>query len=255
MHPARGVSVFDVIAALGGGLFVLTSIATGLRLAWTGLRQRNLAEGTLGAGLFLIAGLGYPLLSVAQGATALSDGVRSAVLVGHMSSYVFGMGCIAFFTGQVFRPDSRAAHALALAVPISLAAAMALQIAGPGTIDYLVRNQGPWYVNSWIGLFILLWAGAESLHHHRLLLRRMRLGLADPVVVNRIFLWGCAMITASSMSASSLVLEALGIQVAGTAVGAAIIGPLGMVAAGTLYLAFWPPARYLSWVATRTQNP
>lgn len=240
--------MFDLIAGVGGGLFVLMSLLTGARLAWTGLRQRSLPESTLGLGLFLIAGIGYPLLSVAQGATALPDSVRAAVLAVHMSCYLVGMSCIAFFTGKVFRPDSAVARALTIAVPISLASAVALQIAGPGLTDYLTRNEGPWYANSWISLFILIWAGAESLHHRRMLGRRMHLGLADAVVVNRIFLWGIAMIIAGSMSASSLLLEAIGIQVAGTAVGAAIIGPLGVLAASTLYLAFWPPAQYLAWV-------
>lgn len=247
--------MFDSIAAVGGGLFVLISLVTGARLARTGIRQRSLPELTLGLGLFLIAGLGYPLLSVAQGATALPDTIRAAVLACHMACYVVGMSCIAYFTGQVFRPGSAVARALMLAVPVSLTAAVALQIAGPGLSDYLVRNHGPWYFNSWLSLFILIWAGAESLHHHRMLGRRMHLGLADPVVVNRIFLWGFAMIIAGSMSAFSLVLEAVGIQVAGTAVGAAVIGPLGVLAAGTLYLAFWPPSRYLAWVRARAETP
>lgn len=243
--------MFDWIAGVGGGLFVLLSVATGARLAWTGMRQRSLAELTLGLGLLLIAGLGYPLLSVAQGATELARSARAAVLAAHMACYLVGMACIAFFTWRVFRPGSAAARAATVAVVIALVAAAALQVAGPGLNDYLERNHGPWYANSWISLVILIWAGGESLHHARLLQRRMRLGLADPVVANRIFLWGCAMVVAGCMSAASLALEAAGTQVAGTAVGAAVIGPLGLLAASTLYLAFWPPAPYLAWVRAR----
>ena len=48
-------------------------------------------------------------------------------------------------------------------------------------------------------------------------------------------------------------LEALGIPVIGTWLAALISGPLGLICATSLYLAFLPPARYLSWIESRAE--
>jgi hypothetical protein len=243
--------MFDWIAGAGGGLFVLASLVVGGRLLLLGARTRSLPELAIGGGLFLSGGLGYTLQSVAQIATGLPDDARIAFFLGHGLCNVVGLGGLALFTANVFRAGSPVARAAALCVPAGLAIAMGVQVAGPGVMEFLATAKGPWVANTWIGLAVLLWSGCEALWHHRLLARRIALGLADPVATNRMFLWGFAMCTAASISAMSLTAEALGHRVLGTALGAALVGLPGLVCASALALAFWPPAGYLGWVEGR----
>ena len=49
-------------------------------------------------------------------------------------------------------------------------------------------------------LATLLWTGIESLAYSSALKRRLVLGLADPVVADRVQLWGIGMLLASVMS-------------------------------------------------------
>ena len=44
-------------------------------------------------------------------------------------------------------------------------------------------------------------------------------------------------------------MEALGVKVMGTIAGALITGPLGLVSAISLYLAFTPPQAYVRWLS------
>jgi len=65
------------------------------------------------------------------------------------------------------------------------------------------------------------------------------------------FLWGFAMMTVRTIGFSTLALDAPGFAVIGTAAGAAIVGPLGLITARAVSLAFWPPGTYLRWISTR----
>ena len=71
--------------------------------------------------------------------------------------------------------------------------------------------------------------------------------------MNRMFLWGFSMLTAVGISTSVTLLEALGLPVIGPWLAALISGPLGLICATRLYLAFLPPARYLRWIESRAE--
>jgi hypothetical protein len=243
--------MLDLVAGIGGGAFVLASLFVGGRLLIAGLRRRELPELAIGAGLFLSAGLGYPLMMTAQLGRDLPDEVRTTLLLAHMLCNLFGLGGLTVFTRRVFRPDASWALALTGALLLGEAAAMLAQMLGPGAIAFLETAQGPWVGNTYIGLVILGWSGGESVWHHRMLKRRVALGLADSVVAERVGLWGYAMLTAATISASALILTAFGVEIAGTAIGALVVGPLGLVCASLIWLAFMPPKAYLDRVRAR----
>lgn len=104
------------------------------------------------------------------------------------------------------------------------------------------------------GLLVLAWTACEALRHAAALRRRLRLGLADPVVANRVQLWGGAMALSAGMAAFTTTGQVLGVDLMATTAGMAVISCLGVVAAGSIYLAFLPPRFYTAWVGAHTDE-
>ncbi len=102
-----------------------------------------------------------------------------------------------------------------------------------------------------------VWVSYEPLRYHRMLRRRLELGMAEPVVVDRMLLWGVG-------SAARLVLLVVGVGatffVRGlepvtalffsklVLVGTSLCGLLTSIA---YWLAFHPSRAYLRWVERR----
>lgn len=238
----------QVLAAVGGGAFILACLLLGARLMWLSWKTRGLEEFVLGLGLFLMGGLGYPLMIVALTATGLSDGVRHGFLIANMTCATVGMGGVAVFTQRVFRPSGPWGRVGAMAILIGYGACFAAQwTAGLGT--YLTDPTGaPWSYSQVVAIACPVWTGAESFRHYRMLRRRLALDLADSVVTDRFLLWTIAMWTAAAITLISVALGALGIAMNASELGALIIGTLGLVIAGALWLAFFPPKPYTRWI-------
>ena len=99
-------------------------------------------------------------------------------------------------------------------------------------------------------LAILLWASLEAFVYWSFMRRRLAYGLADPLVTNRVALWGVGM----AMGAAALAIGFFGstLRAAGlTAFFEAAIAATGLVASAALLLAFQPPERYRAWIAGR----
>jgi len=240
------------LAACGGGAFVLASFVLGLRLMLLASRTRGLPELVLGTGLFLMGGVGYPLLVTAQQAQNAPPDLRVALLVTTMVFNTGGMTAVAWFTRRVFRPASRTAGAAVLGVLATYAGLMTAQGLGPGMEALLADPHGPWWSSTFMSVLVLLWSGVESLRYHLLLRKRLGLGLADPVVADRFRLWAISMFCAGSISASSLALDLLfGVAASDITVTGLLVGPLGLACATALWLAFLPPAAYTRRVQAR----
>ena len=69
----------QLLAQLGGGAFTLVCLLIGLRLLLLAARTRHLPELLIGAGLFLMAGIGYPLSSIARQLPGLATETRAAM--------------------------------------------------------------------------------------------------------------------------------------------------------------------------------
>ena len=235
----------ELLAALGGMSFVLASLVMGFRLLRLARRTRELPEFAIGLALFLMGGFGYPLVSVARLATGIPEGLRVALFLVSVLFNLVGTLAVCVFNWRVFRPTQRWAPCLTLVFSGAVAGALGLQSVAPGLAAAALHNEGTGY-----HLFMALlgtpiaWAAFESLRYHDLLRKRARLGLADPVVVNRILLWGAGMLSAFVISIVSSALAFSGVDVATTPIGAVVIAPLGLIAAACVWLAFLPPAAY-----------
>lgn len=239
-----GISM-EWLAALGGGAFVLVSLAVGTRLLLLARRTRQLPEFAMGGALLLMGGIGYPAIAIARGGEALDPGLRCAIAGFAMLCQAVGIAGLAAFTAQVFRAEQAAARFAAWAI-----AALALgTVVAEGMLNGFqgaVGNIGlPMRGNEAMAGIVLGWCMTESFAYYAKLKRRVGLGLATPVVANRIKLWTIGAGFAMLLNVTSQIAAWNGIDVATSTLGAILIGSLGPVAAGTIWLAFFPPAAYL----------
>jgi hypothetical protein len=242
----------ELLGAIGGLSFIIASLVIGLRLLLLARRTRQLPEFAIGLALFLMGGLGYPLLSVARLATGMHEAVRLGFFIVSVLFNMSGMVAVCVFNWRVFRQQESWAAWLTAGFTFALAAALVLQSIVPGLRVAAFYNEG-----SGLHVFMALqgvplaWAAFESLRYYRLLAKRCDLGLADPIVVDRMRLWGSGMFLAFVINVFSSVLSFFGVDIAVSPTGSLVIAPLGLMAAGCVWLAFLPPAAYTRRVTAR----
>jgi len=233
------------LAASGGGAFVLVSLAVGVRLLLLARRTRQFPEFAMGGALLLMGGIGYPAIAIARGGEGLDLGVRCALAGFSMACQAVGMIGLAAFTARVFRAGRPAAKLAAWTLG---ALAVGSVVAGgmlSGFEAALANTGAPMLTNYALAGVILGWCTVEAFLYHAKLRRRVGLGLASPVVANRIRLWGISSGVAMLLNGTSQVAAWNGIDVATSILGATLIGVLGPISAGATWLAFFPPASYL----------
>ena len=218
---------------------------------------RSAPERWLG-GFFAAFGVGFVCLRVG---TAV--GPTDAGLPWIIAGQFFASAAFLFlirFTQRVFRPDDRWAAALAagLAASVALAFATLPALRGEpaitnGYLLLLIANR----------LVILGWTFIETTQYALRMRRRVALGLADPVVANRFFLWslwtgtlcilGIVVLTMLASGVIDLGVPDAALSPAVQQVFAAIAAAL-LFAIACMWLAFLPPRRYLRWVRARPRG-
>jgi hypothetical protein len=158
------------------------------------------------------------------------------------------MSALAVFNWRVYRPHAAWARALAGTFALTLACVFVLQSPGSGWLEYAHTERGAWLAATWIGVAIYVWATLESWRQHGMQVRRQALGLADPVVTDRMRLWALSMTAALVGSLILALCQALGVPVAGTPIGMTGAAVIAAFAGACLLLAFIPPAAYLARV-------
>ena len=238
-------------------LFVLVSAAVAIRLLLLSRSTRCTPELYLGLGILGTAVLGYGTMIAAQilrGTTnpiATSFAERAVQAAGEIL-HDGGVSMMIAFVVSVFRPRERWARALA---------ATALAALWGGNLGWQLENgfrsagvgNGFWWMRYAVIWTYPLWTMIESYRYYALMRRRLALGLADPLVANRFFLWGTGSLgTALAIWISSLsffliarperlLAWAPSIEVATATVGVATVA--------LFYLTFLPPGWYRRWVA------
>ena len=140
-------------------------------------------------------------------------------------------------------------------------AILALTICGFGRIGALasadraalaVAAGKPWSLA--IGTLSTLcygWLGLEGMLEWTKSRRRLVLGLADAAVSNRFLMWGLFGISTTILSSFLLFLQITTVGGSQSLPGQLAMTLFGLVSAGTVILAFFPPERYLAWVRAR----
>jgi hypothetical protein len=239
--------------AIGFGSFFVASSVVGIRLLMLSRRTGQLPELLIGIGVLGIGPLGFGLSMIARfpGQSMILAAVLTgcsflALFIGAASQYLFAW--------YVFRLRDAWARPLCFAAVVLLAATYTGDILENGLVNPI--RGGTWF---WMGmtlrLGVLLWNATESFAYWARMRRRLRLGLADPVVTNRFLLWGLgsgAAFVGSAVGGIAIVLT--GFSAGSRPLVAFILSMHGFIAAVAMWLAFMPPQRYRRWIERRSQR-
>jgi hypothetical protein len=196
-----------------------------------------------------MAGLSYPGLTLAPmlgGTPRLQIGLMAASGLASL----LGQTLIATFNWRVFRPEERWPALLTTGICAGMSLLWLLQTFVTGWASFARAQQGPWALAQTCSLVTMGWGGLESVLYYAKLKRRLALGLADPLVADRLRLWATAMCSAFFTTAIASGLRLSGVPMTGEVTGL-FVGPLGVISAAAMWLAFLPPHRYVNWVLAR----
>jgi hypothetical protein len=235
----------ELLGIAGSIAFSIACAVVGVRLLWLARRTRHAPELAMGVAFASSGAVGFTI-------TVAADLIRRSggdpALVGRLSQAAmifFFLGYLGLSVGswRIFRPRESWPRNLVIAIGAVLACAALVMISGsdlsPGS-----RSE----VASWIGIgtgsCVFAWAGTESFLLFAQMRKRLRLGLVEFAVVDRVRLWGVGMFGAWAMTAHALVYRVT----TGTSLmpdGQRLMSSgFGLVAAIAIWLAFFPPAFY-----------
>ena len=224
---------------------VLISLLS-LRLFRLASRTRQLPEALVG-GYFLLVPFG---ISLAIRVDRFSPELAPWARAGANALFTLGGVALLLFAWLVFRRDARWARMLAWGGSLGV---LALWVAGfplgayqTGANFFLLL---PVYAS-------YLWVFLESLRYWTLLRRRLRLGLADPVVTNRFLLFaiwtgGVVAITLLGLVGALVQLQNGSFRDGGGLGDPVLLGITRLLAlpiAVAIWLTFLPPRRYHAWL-------
>lgn len=238
----------EIFAGLSVCSLVLVALVVASRTLLLWVRARGLPELLLSMMLFSATVLGYPVMIVS---TQIPASDRWPVHLGAQMLFGFGYACLLLFTLKVFRPRSSWAMGLT-------GFTLLLIVVATGAYAVELSRENPREPVEMVGLTLFntlpcaiayLWTTLESLAYYRRLRLRIRLGLADVVVANRVLLWGLM-----CLAAGSAVVINMAALLAGSFMSPSIIlvsSALGLAHAGCLFMAFHPPEWYTGWLERR----
>lgn len=181
----QGFAAISMLVAL------VVSVAIGARLLWVARRTRALPELLFGIA-FLAGGLGqafgqlgHRLIWNTPGplATALNTGLFALVVIATLALY----GAI----WRVFGAESKRGIGMFVIGTSATVIGYALRIHTGDFATMKVDSDGN-LIFSLARISLFGWAAVEAFHQSRMLTKRARLGLANPLVANQIWLWGVA---------------------------------------------------------------
>lgn len=225
-----------VLWVIGFGSFTLVSLLVGARLLALAARTRGLAEAAFGTSLFL-GGAGYVLLVLAFRVVAIEH-APLPLAVGNLLLHCGSMALM-IATWRVFRPAERWPVAIVAAIATVLAVSFAFRLAH---VRVIPPPASVFWMSTLGGAAAYAWSCAESLRFWTMMRRREALGLADRALTRRFGLWSLCTACAVGMHVASM----LGRVLAGDAMPPAAVvasSGLGLVAAVSLWLAFFPRSR------------
>jgi len=230
------------LLAVGALAMIAVDAVVGVRLLMLARRTRQIPEAALGTAFLLLGAIGYPLTTLARRGVFSSDTVNAALTgSGLLVQDIAGLAVV-LATAQTFRGGSRRARVAVAVAAVWFAASWLGQLVTSGF--------GPLEANFAYAAGLAArtaafgWASFEAFRAYGQGRKRLRLGLAEPLVVDRFLLFGLGMggvfaafvvfiigrLTTANPSAAVWVLAATGV--------------LGIAAAIPTWLAFVPPAAY-----------
>lgn len=243
------------IISLALFVVILGSVGVRLTLLWT--RTREVPEMALGFGLVLLA-LSMPLTAVGRIPATAMELVGRLCFGAGLWVAATGLGLLFFFNFWVFRRES----SWALALVITLAGFLGSSVAYMTGVNFTGSSVGEIKGVMRPGTLTLIatvaaafaWAAIESLRYWVACRRRRRLGLDDPVVSNRFFLWGVSSATSCALMAIIIVCVVKDMTIMREALPLAALSSSGCLMSAAWTLTFLAPERYQRFIRDRSRS-
>lgn len=220
-------------------------LLAGVRLVSLGIRTGETPERLLGAGFIAYGASGIIYAMAAfESLAAFWTPLNFAARVVYLPCSLL----VAVFTARVFRPDDRWARWLVWGVAALLVAGVGGSALKGDWEGFSLGN--PYFWLEWVGYTLpFVWAAVEAFHQYLQARRRVSVGLCEPSVCNRMFLW----------SLFGLIQVVSGFVVIGqyaayerenvfSSTWDFLYGSTILAALVVMWFAFFPPAIYVRWV-------
>ena len=244
-----------VVQGLTGVLYLLTVTVVGCRMVMLARRTRQLPELLLGSALLLGGVLGGPLEAAAVAIQSeTGHAIAGKLLLGGKIAGLGAVTCQAIFICLVFRPKERWAGA----VVAMLFALPCAAIFGYGAHGAFSAEAIPW-TWFWIDLAARIagstWLVIEGANYYGMMKRRLRLGLAEPLVTNRFLLWTLAGLLAIVMLLTSvppMLLDSVTNPTLLT-LDLVVFSLAGVGVSALYFLTFLPPEGFRRWIGRTSE--
>lgn len=243
------------LSALGFGAFLLSSLVVGLRLLLLWRRTRRFPELMIGMAILGYGPLGYGVVQLARRLPPDAVIATQLLTLAGLLSLSAAAGALFYFTWRVYHPSEPWARIGCFLCLVLLALGTAGDLVARVLGDLSGVGPGFWLAYSLRSL-ALAWSAFEALRYFGLMRKRLALGLADPVVKGGFLLWGIGATCAGLGFVASLVVRAAtGLSVTQRPELVLPFSLLALVAAVSIWLAFFPPASYLRVVRRAYADP
>lgn len=252
------VDTFHSLATL---VFVVGSGLVGVRLLVLSARTRRAPEFLLGGAILLTAVLGYGFLIacwIIRGAAATTspESATPFTIALFGAGKVFhdlGVTLFLLFVMHVFRRGDRRAWAFTGVLLLLLWGGLAASVARGHLRSDPVGSPG-WFAEYSVIWTYSLWNVVESYRYWAMMRRRSRVGIVEPMVTNRFFLWGTSSVfTALATWTASIPYLYMADPARIDAITPAVrivTALVGLASVSCSLLAFVPPAWYRRLVLT-----
>jgi len=231
----------DLGLAISAALMLL-----GVRVLRGAARSRGVPE--LLVGLYLL--LSPPATSLLMRVDRFAPEAQPALAATASGGLALSAVCLCAFAWQAFRPRSARARAAVAGAALLFAGLWTQMLVGALPLQSEVRS----LANRVAMLAVYGWVFVECVLHWRMLRRRLRLGLGDPVVANRFLLFAAWSGVLGVLPGLTLLVAYLLDRSSESPYGgffATVVRLTGVTIYVAIWLSFLPPRAYTDWIRRR----
>ncbi len=246
------------LALLPMGTFGLLSGLVAIKLLLLARRTRQFPEFAISMHTLLMAVVGVPLAIAGRNPQNFGTPKGDALFAAGLFFVCLGIQMTFLFCWHVFRrQDAWARWGTVLSGVVLGAVWVSVVAFGLGATEMKAAQAKIMpFASAVIGMEMLAagWCSAESFRYWGMQRRRLRFGLADPVVVERFLLWGFSNLGAALLAMTLMRSLMSGNLVMRDPFVLSMLSVLGTTMVCTMGLSFFPPKFYVRWVGARAER-